>query len=39
MSSTGSVTNWITLLKAGERDAAQELWQRYHKRLVGLARK
>jgi RNA polymerase sigma factor (sigma-70 family) len=39
MSSAGSVTNWITLLKAGDGDAAQELWQRYHKRLVALARK
>ena len=39
MSSTGSVTNWITLLKAGNHDAAQELWQRYHRRLLALARK
>jgi RNA polymerase sigma factor (sigma-70 family) len=39
MSSIGSVTNWITLLKAGDRDAAQQLWERYHRRLVGLARK
>src|SRR5262249_9001001 len=39
MSSTGSVTNWITLLRAGNHDAAQELWQRYHRRLLALARK
>jgi RNA polymerase sigma factor (sigma-70 family) len=39
MSSTGSVTSWITLLKAGDHDAAQELWQRYHRRLLALARK
>jgi RNA polymerase sigma factor (sigma-70 family) len=39
MPSTGSVTNWIALLKEGNRDAAQELWQRYHQRLLALARK
>jgi RNA polymerase sigma factor (sigma-70 family) len=39
MSSTGSVTNWISQLRAGNHDAAQELWQRYHKRLLALARK
>ena len=34
----GSVTQWIHQLQAGDRDAAQELWNRYFQRLVGLAR-
>jgi DNA-directed RNA polymerase specialized sigma24 family protein len=34
-----SVTDWIDRLKAGEPDAAQKLWERYFRRLVGLARK
>jgi DNA-directed RNA polymerase specialized sigma24 family protein len=34
-----SVTQWLDRLKAGERDAAQKLWERYFRRLVGLARK
>ena len=34
-----SVTEWIDRLKAGEPDAAQKLWERYFRRLVGLARK
>jgi DNA-directed RNA polymerase specialized sigma24 family protein len=34
-----SVTQWIDRLKAGEPDAAQKLWERYFRRLVGLARK
>ena len=38
MSSDGSVTHWINLLKGGERDAVQPLWERYFRRLVGLAR-
>jgi DNA-directed RNA polymerase specialized sigma24 family protein len=38
MSSPGSVTHWINLLKAGEHAAAQPLWERYFPRLVGLAR-
>jgi RNA polymerase sigma factor (sigma-70 family) len=38
MSSEGSVTRWITALKAGDAAAAQPLWERYHRRLVGLAR-
>ena len=29
MSSAGSVSHWIEQLKAGNHDAAQELWQRY----------
>jgi DNA-directed RNA polymerase specialized sigma24 family protein len=34
-----SVTQWIDRLKAGEPDAAQKLWERYFRRLVGLTRK
>jgi DNA-directed RNA polymerase specialized sigma24 family protein len=39
MSSSGSVTAWIDQLRAGDRAAAQLLWQGYFHRLVGLARK
>ena len=39
MSSSGSVTAWIDQLRAGDRAAAQRLWQGYFHRLVGLARK
>jgi RNA polymerase sigma factor (sigma-70 family) len=39
MSSTGSVTNWIEQLRAGDAAAAQRLWERYFSRLVGLARR
>jgi DNA-directed RNA polymerase specialized sigma24 family protein len=38
-SSSGSVTHWIELLKAGDPTAAQKLWEGYFQRLVGLARK
>ena len=38
MSSPGSVSHWLGLLKAGDSTAAQPLWQRYFARLVGLAR-
>jgi RNA polymerase sigma factor (sigma-70 family) len=38
MTSDGSVTRWVTALKAGDGDAAQAIWERYHRRLVGLAR-
>ncbi len=34
----GSVTHWIRLLHQGEAAAAQKLWERYFRRLVGLAR-
>jgi DNA-directed RNA polymerase specialized sigma24 family protein len=38
MRSEGSVTNWLGQLKAGNTAAAQPLWERYIRRLVGLAR-
>src|SRR5215813_10524829 len=38
MSSEGSVTRWVTALKGGDLAAAQPLWERYHRRLVSLAR-
>ncbi len=34
-----SVTKWLDQLQAGDRTAAQHLWERYYWRLVGLARK
>ncbi|MEX0641212.1 MAG: ECF-type sigma factor [Pirellulales bacterium] len=38
MSSDGSVTRWIAKLEIGQADEAQEqLWQRYFRRIVGLA--
>jgi DNA-directed RNA polymerase specialized sigma24 family protein len=39
MSSEGSVTRWIDQLQAGNRAAAQPLWERYFQQLVYLARK
>jgi DNA-directed RNA polymerase specialized sigma24 family protein len=39
MSGAGSVTHWIRRLQAGEQEAFQNLWERYVRRLVGLARK
>jgi RNA polymerase sigma factor (sigma-70 family) len=38
MSSDGSVTRWVAALKGGDPAAAQPLWERYHRRLVALAR-
>src|SRR5215471_1494807 len=38
MESDGSVTHWISLLKAGEHAAAQPLWEAYCRRLAALAR-
>jgi RNA polymerase sigma factor (sigma-70 family) len=38
MSADGSVTRWVTALKGGDVAAAQPIWERYHRRLVGLAR-
>jgi DNA-directed RNA polymerase specialized sigma24 family protein len=39
MASEGSITGWIGQLKVGDPAAAQQLWERYFQRLVGLARK
>jgi DNA-directed RNA polymerase specialized sigma24 family protein len=38
MSSDGSVTRWLGPLKSGDPAAAQRLWERYFRRLVGVAR-
>jgi DNA-directed RNA polymerase specialized sigma24 family protein len=38
MSAEGSVSNWLDRLKAGDRAATRQLWERYFQRLVGLAR-
>jgi DNA-directed RNA polymerase specialized sigma24 family protein len=38
MSPQGSVTRWLDQLQAGDQAAAQQLWERYFGRLVGLAR-
>src|SRR5262245_12611335 len=34
----GSVTRWVVALKDGDAAAAQPLWERYHRQLIGLAR-
>src|SRR5690349_13879654 len=39
MPSHGSVSHWIAALKDGDSAAAQPLWERYYRQLVGLARK
>jgi len=39
MSADGSVSRWLDQLQRGEPGAAEQLWQRYFLRLVGLARK
>jgi DNA-directed RNA polymerase specialized sigma24 family protein len=38
MPSPGSVTGWLDRLRAGDRAAAQPLWQAYFQRLIVLAR-
>jgi DNA-directed RNA polymerase specialized sigma24 family protein len=38
MPSDGSITHWLGKLQAGDPAAAQQLWERYFQRLVGLAR-
>src|SRR4051812_13406606 len=38
MPSAGDVTGWLRQLEAGDREAAQPLWERYFRRLVGLVR-
>src|SRR5205807_7762437 len=39
MSAPGSVTHWLAGRRTGEPAAAQQMWQAYFHRLVGLARK
>jgi DNA-directed RNA polymerase specialized sigma24 family protein len=39
MTPEGSVTRWLGQLQAGDDAVVQSLWERYFKRLVGLARK
>src|SRR5438477_11121699 len=39
MAAEGSVTHWLGQLRGGDDGAAQQLWERYFQRLVGLARK
>jgi DNA-directed RNA polymerase specialized sigma24 family protein len=39
MSAPESITEWIAALRAGEPAAAQQLWENYFAKLVGLARK
>jgi len=39
MTPAESISQWIDQLQAGDRAAAQKLWERYFQRLVGLARK
>lgn len=34
----GSVSNWLTAFQAGDREAAQHLWNRYYQRLVQASR-
>ena len=38
MSPKGSVTRWLGPLQAGDPAAVRQLWERYFRRLVGLAR-
>jgi RNA polymerase sigma factor (sigma-70 family) len=38
MSSDESVTNWLRQLEVGDQEAAGQLWQRYHRELLTLAR-
>src|SRR6516165_3616524 len=38
MSTGGSVTMWMNALAAGDTHAAEELWERYYRRMVQIAR-
>ena len=38
MSSDGSVTLWISLVKDGDSAGARALWERYYPKLIRLAR-
>jgi len=39
LSSPSSDTNWLNLLKAGEKNAAQILWERYFRLLMACAKR
>jgi RNA polymerase sigma factor (sigma-70 family) len=39
MDADGSITRWINQLKAGDRDAAEALWETYFRRMVELAQR
>ena len=39
MSLDASINRWLARFKAGDAAATRELWERYFRRLVGLARK
>jgi DNA-directed RNA polymerase specialized sigma24 family protein len=39
MAADDPVTPWLSLLRDGHPEAAQRIWDRYFRRLVGLARK
>lgn len=38
MAETGSVTTWLAQLQCGDPEAVDRLWERYFRRLQGLAR-
>jgi hypothetical protein len=38
MGAQGSVLRWLDPLRVGDSAAVQQLWERYFRRLVGLAR-
>jgi hypothetical protein len=38
MPASEQVTVWLGKLKAGDPEAADQLWEGYYRRLVGLAR-
>lgn len=39
MSTEGSITQWLDQLRDGDSEAVQQIWERYYRRLVGMARK
>ena len=39
MTVEASINRWLAKFKTGDQAAAQQLWERYFRRLVGLARK
>jgi hypothetical protein len=39
MQAEGSITRWISQLKAGDDDAVQALWEAYFRRLVDVAQR